>query len=851
MKAINLKTEYLNNPIGIDVVKPRLFWNCKDGIKQIAYQVIANSDHGEIAWDSGKVESNQMTHILYGGTELKSRDKVIWRVKLWDENDVEGEWSDKASFEIGLLHPKDWTAKWITGDYKPNSKVRYPLDCFLKKIQLKKSIKKARLYITACGLYEARINNKKVGTSWFTPGFTDYRTRLQYQTYDVTTYLGKGDNKLEIELADGWYRGCIGAMGISSFYGNETKLLCQLEIIYQDDEKECINSNESFSWSNDGHILFADLKDGEKVIASQKPSYNLKSKITEFPIIPTASNNVPVESHEELTPTLQITPSGKKILNFGQNISGVITFRVKAKAGQKIYLQCAEVLDTDGELNMKSIQCIHKGKKTPLQEIDYICKEGINEYVMRFGVFGFQYAQIETEVQFIAEDFKAIAIYSSMEETGTFTCSNKLVDQLVNNTRWSMKGNFLDVPTDCPTRERAGWSGDAQVFFKTGSYLMNTAPFFRKWMIDLQDRQTKDGKVHCIVPSIGNEGYVGRMDGCVGWADAAILIPYRYWKIYGDRRFIEECYPSMKSYANFMIHRTNKTGFMGKAIKGPDKKYIYNVGQQFGEWLEPLDVYKQSIIKDFVSPHPEEGTAYLVWSMEHMMEIATELGEKEDYSLYKEYYENSKKAYNHQFVKEEKIDTERHSKLVRPLAMHLLQIEAEKNVLDKLLECMRKRDYRVGTGFLSTPFMLPMLTEQGHLEEAYRMLEQEETPGWLYEVKHGATTIWEDWEGHASRNHYSPGSVCEWLFTTVGGINIREENSFTIAPQPGGSLTNCNCEYQSIYGKVSCNWKKNSNGYQYEIVVPANTTAIIIYPDGKKEEIGSGVKIRRFGVEKE
>ena len=850
MRAIHLRTEYLENPIGVDIVKPRFYWNCTEGIKQTAYQIIAKTENDQILWDSTKVESNHMVHIPYEGKQLKSRDIVSWKVKLWDENRIEGDWSDIASFEMGLLHPQDWKAKWITGNYQPTRKKRYPVDCFLKEIRVDKAVKKARIYLTACGLYEAKMNQNKVGSFCFAPGFTDYRKRLQYQVYDVTSLLNQGTNKLELELADGWYRGSIGAMGVTSFYGEETKLLCQLEITYEDGQRQCVVSDDSFSWSNDGSICFADLKDGEHVKASKMPSYQGKAKLTNFALVPSASNNVPVECHEVFSPKLKKSSSGKKVLDFGQNISGVIAFRVNAKAGQKIYLQCGEVLDDKGDINMSSIQCVHKGKTTPLQEIKYICKEGINEYVMRFAVFGFQYALLESEAEIKTEDIKAIAVYSSMEETGSFECSNQLVNKLLDNTRWSLKGNFLDVPTDCPTRERAGWTGDAQIFFKTGSYLMNTAPFFRKWMIDLQDRQTTDGKVHCIVPSIGNEGYVGRMDGCVGWADAAILIPYRYWKMYGDRTFLEECYPSMKAYAKFMISRTNRTGFMGKAIKGPDKKYIYNVGQQFGEWLEPKDVYKQSIIKDFVSPHPEEGTAYLVWSMEHMMEIAEELGMKEDYSLYKEYYTNSKKAYSNQFVKGEKIDTDRHSKLVRPLAMHLLEETAKKNVLERLLSCIHKRNYRIGTGFLSTPLMLPMLTEQGYLEDAYQMLEQEGTPGWLYEVKHGATTIWEDWEGHASRNHYSPGSVCEWLFTTVGGIKIgEEENSFIICPQPGGSLNYCNCEYQSIYGKVSCNWKKSSKGYQYEIVVPANTTATILYPDGKKEVVGSGVKIRRFGAE--
>ena len=378
--------------------------------------------------------------------------------------DHASEWSEAAFFEMGITK---WEACWITGNYGVNKKQRYPVDCFRKAFSAEKA-QKARLYITACGLYEAMLNGHRVGDFILAPGITDYNKRIQYQTYDVTDLLIEGDNVLTVQLADGWYRGSTGAWGLKNQYGTETALLCQLEITGEDGKIQTICSDASWDWSNDGPIRFADNKDGEIVDAARRPSYGGKAKRTSRAVIPSASNNVPVREHERFTPRLIHTPSRKTVLDFGQNIAGYVSFRVQAKPGQKITLTHGEMLDSQGELTLRNIQCSSKKITTPLQKIEYTCKEGLNEYKPRFCIFGFQYVQVDSNIKVNPEDFEAIAVYSDMENTLTFDSSNELLNRFVSCTRWSTKNNSADLPTDCPTRERHGWTGDAQIFFRHG-----------------------------------------------------------------------------------------------------------------------------------------------------------------------------------------------------------------------------------------------------------------------------------------------------------------------------------------------------------------------------------------------
>jgi alpha-L-rhamnosidase len=841
MIATALRTEYLTDPIGIDIAAPRLFWTCEGGVRQTAYRIRALRDD-TVVWDTGKVGSSRMTEIPWEGARLHSRDRVEWRVQLWDQDDVPGEWV-AASFELGLLESEDWSASWITGDYRPRRSERYPVDSFRRAFD-GGDIAFARLYITACGLYEARINGARVGDAILAPGFTSYDRRIHYQVYDVTALIRDGENVIAVDLADGWFRGAVGAMGVRNVYGTRTKLLAQLELVGADGSRAVVASDETWEWSNDGPVRFADLKDGETVDLRRSPTYTGRAHRTTHPVTPTAANNVVPREQERFTPEVTRRSPGQWLLDFGQNIAGYVELSLPAQGGERLRIRFAEHLDADGELDLAAIQ-VRAGKPnaSPKQQLDLTLAEGANHYKTRFAVFGFRYAMVESDLDLTPDSITAIAVYSDMGTTASFASSHPLIDRLVQNTLWSMKGNFLDVPTDCPTRERAPWTGDVQIFTRTAGYLMDTSAFLRKWLQDLRDRQAPDGKVPCHAPDVRNNEYlpgidlIKRMDGAAGWADAAVLVPYRMWELFRDEQLLRESYDSMKAHVEFQISRTNRTGLFGRRFPKPDRTYISNVGQAFGEWLEPEDVYQQAVIQDFIAPHPEEATAYLAYACELMVEVACILGHEADIPRFEEYRDGCRAAYVAQFTP---IDTGRQSKLVRPLALGLLDGELAQQTFDRLVTEIERRDYRVGTGFLSTPLILPLLSRMGRTDVAYRMLENELEPGWLFEVVSGATTIWEDWGGKASRNHYSPGSVCQWIFETMCGIDVVGPNAFRIAPRPGGTLTTASLEYRSVFGTISSAWEVDGDVTRYTITVPPNTTAQVDLPGIAVHEVGTG-----------
>lgn len=842
MKAIRLRTEYLNNPIGLGNRKPRLFWNAEGSKKQTAYQIIARTANGELLWDSGKVMSNAMT-ATWGADEIPFKTKVFWSVVLWDENGNPGE-AQEAFFETGI---GSWKAKWITGDYSVKRRERYPVDCFRKTFNVS-DVEGARLYITACGLYEAHINGKRVGDFVLAPGITDYRKTVQYQTYDVEELLNEGENTLEISLADGWYRGSCGAWGIRNQYGTVTKVMAQLEA-----GSVTVVTDSSWSWSNDGPIRFADNKDGEVVDASMEPSYRGKAKVTSHKVFPTESDNVYLKEHETLKPAIIKTPSGKTVLDFGQNIAGYIGFSLNAKKGQKVFMRFGELIGSDGEFTQKNIQCSSKKRTTPLQQVEYIAKDGQNNYKTTFAIFGFQYVLLETDIPYKAEDFTAIAVYSDFERTGWFESSNVLLDKFVENTVWSAKNNHADLPTDCPTRERHGWTGDAQIFCSTASYLFDYAAFARKYQRDLTDGQARNGCFPQIVPVGGTDFYMKSMDGSAGWSDAGVFIPYEIYHRYGDRKILEDNYEAMSRYAHFKIRSIGKWYLtaLPTGAKGKDRRFISNYGQSYGEWAEPVDV-KAFAVSDFINPHPEETTAYIVLLMERMAEIATVLGKENDAEEYKTVAENVRRGYQSLVMSPKfSMDTDRQAKLVRPLYIGLLNDKQKEYAKKRLIQALDNYKWRLGTGFLSTPLILYVLAEMDP-EYAYRLLENEEIPGWLSMPKNGATTIWESWEGPnaqggvASLNHYSKGALVQWLFEVMCGIHVEKDNTFTIKPIPGGHFSHAKARYNSIWGTVESAWKKTEDGWMFTVTVPCNCKARIMLPDGSQREQGPGAQIYRI-----
>lgn len=855
MKAFRLRTDDLENPLGLGDRNPSFSWNDRDGIRQSAYQIICTAE-GKQIWNSGKVLSSTMTHIPYEGEPLHSRERIEWSVTLWDEQGETGE-ASSAFFETGLLEASDWKAQWISGNYRPEKNMHYPADCFEKKFPAS-DVVMARVYASAKGIYNIRINGHLIDENVLTPGITDYRRRIQYQTYDATGLLSK-DNRIEVQLADGWYRGSCAAYGVMDVYGVQTSVIVQLEMVHEDGSVEIIGTDASWKWSDDGPVRMADLKDGEILDASRNPSYQGNAVVVKAPAAPlVSSDNVPVVKHESFEPKLLLSKTGKQVLDFGQNLAGWISFHLNAGKGQKLILTMGEILDENGDVTLKNMQetmpvkgwnqmkLIRKlmGKPlkgplrgTPEQKIIYTCRDGENDYCTQFSIFGFRYAEVEGDVEVNPSEFRSIAVYSDLEETGDYTCSNELVNQLVKNTRWSMKSNFLDIPTDCPTRERLGWTGDAQIFFNTGSYLMNTAPFFHKWLWDMQDSQYQNGTIPAVLPFEGVEIMYKATGVSVGWADAIYLIPYRYYLKYGDLSVLKECWPMIRKYSDYLMKHTGLSDHKA-AKKNPYNRYTYEKGVHLGEWLEPEEFRDKAYGAS--AKHPEECTAYFHYSMKIIGEIARFMHEEAYAEKLKEYEEGSKKAYDFLIVQKGLLDTDRQAKLVRPLALDLLDGDEKKKAEERLVQAVKNYHYRVGTGFLSTPFILKVLSDGGHSDVAYRMLENEEKPGWISEVKAGATTVWENWEGGLSHNHYSPGAVCEWLFSESAGIHVQGENHFSICPVVDESMQEVCASYDSVYGKVISSWKQYGDHFAFDLTIPANTSAEVMLPGSVSKTVCAG-----------
>ena len=828
MKAVRLRTEYLEDPIGIDIQHPRLFWNCEGGKMQTAYRIRSDK------WDSGKIQSSSMRAEY--PLPLSGRERVTYTVTLWDENDVEGESSKEAFFETGLLGRSDWTASWIRGDYRVNVKRRYQVDCFRKTFRAGK-VKQARLYLSALGLYEAYLNGEKVGNAILTPGSTDPRVRVQCDAYDVTGRIREGENEIVLYLADGWYRGSIGAKGFTYVFGKETKVIAQLELTDDSDRRVTVGTDRSWGWSNDGPIRFADLKDGETVDNRMAPSFAGRAVETDYGGRMTASNAPHVIETGRYAPVgVTRTKTGRTTLTFAHNLAGYLSFRLYAKDGDRIRVVLGERLDANGDVTLENVQCVRKGKRTPLQEITVICKEGVNDYTSRFFYGGFQYATIETDADSEKAAFWQVAVSSDLKETASFRCSSDLVNTFYDNTVRSLRSNSVDIPTDCPTRERMGWTGDSQVIFHTASYLFEYGAFIRKHVRDIFDRQDKNGRLPQIAPYSAEDWFMDVMNGSVGWADAGVLIPYRMYQKYGDLNILKENYEGMARYAEFMIRRCGRAkGFYALYAKplhlsGANKKYGVNTGQSYGEWAEPNDV-KAFVWTDFAEPHPEESMAYTVYTLSLMAEISSMLGKAENESRFRTYAEGVKRAYQELVTKPRfSLDTDRQCKLVRPLYLGLLTDEQTEFAKKRLIRALDAYDWRLGTGFLSTPFILDVLCGIDP-EYAYRLLENEKMPGWLYMAVHSTGTIWEGWEGPnaqagiASLNHYSKGAMVEWLFSGMLGIRVAGENHFELRPVVGGHVTHAEGSYDSLYGTVRCAWTRAGDKVNYHFEIPCNTTA--------------------------
>ena len=840
MRAINLKTEHLTDPIGIDIARPYLSWICEDGITQTAYEIEAY-ENGKLLWGSGKVFSSQMHAVLE--KELQSKQRVSWRVRLWDEAGCEDEWSVPAVFETGIIDKTLFRAEWINPELVCDPDVHKPASYLKKRFQATRGTM-ARLYITCHGLYEAYINGKRVGEFVLAPGCYNYDRKVAYQTYDVTDLIRDGENLAEVILGDGWYRSVSGVDGDRNLYGTGVALFFQLEI---DKNIVCV-SDGSWTASQSGPIRENDMQQGEVVDARMEEITDYHEVTVEKFGVETlaCSNCMPVAEMEHFTGKCITTPDGETVIDYGQNMAGYISFRLKAHAGQKIVLTHGETLDENGNFTQENFQDRKRHKEGGTrQQVVYICKEGLNEYKAKFTIWGFRYAKVETDIDLRDAEFTAIAVYSKMQELGTFTCSNADVNQLVHNSIWSQKSNFCDVPTDCPTRERAAWTGDMGVFAATGLYLEDCYPVIRKWLAECRITQHEDGKLNNISPRNNNPSFFsGLLAGSVGWGDACIIVPYVLYQRYGDVRILEENYVMMQKWYSFLEGRAkNKPDDVAEFMKqNPYRDYTIETGVDYGEWCEP-DIDSTSAMR---TPQQKVATAYFACSGQILAEIAQILGKMEDAGHYRTTAENAGKAFRYIAVEDGRIHSDRQAEYVRAITFELLTEEEKRQAADDLNCLVQQNDYHLNTGFLSTPHLCAVLADYGYVETAYKLLLQDTMPGWLYQVKKGATTIWETWDGineegvpSASLNHYSKGAVTGWLFEGVCGIHLVG-SEIEIKPQPCNMLDYAKAVYHSPVGDIESGWRCEGGKFVYEFVIPANASADIMLPDGRKEHVVAG-----------
>lgn len=840
MKAVKLRTEHMRNPMGLDVRVPLLSWNCSGGLRQTAYRVVAVSG-SEPVWDSGKVESADMCCRF--GAALSSRQRVHWKLCLWDENGEPGPWSEEALFEMAFLDKSCWQAKWINPELEREEAPRQPAS-YLKKSFAVDSWRLGRLYITCHGVYAAYLNGKRVSDFILAPGTTEYEKRLYYQVYDITGALKSGENELVIVLGDGWYRGSNGIDGNRNLFGEELALLCQLET----DGRVQVISDETWMAAQDGAIRTNDLQDGEVVEADRGiGSHYHGVKLEDYGYHTLmCSNSVAVHEQECFRPVILQTPKGETVLDFGQNMAGYVEFTVSSARGQEIRLIHGETLDRDGNFTTANFQPVGRKRKEIRQEIRYTCQDGFNRYKPSFCFFGFRYVKVETPIQLESISFTAHAVYSDMAQTGFFSCGNEDVNRLVQNTIWSQKSNFLDIPTDCPTRERQGWTGDAGIFVKTGLYLMDCAPVMRKWLADLRCTQRPDGVIRGVAPRTDDGAWSSSvLDGSAGWAEACVLVPYALYRASDDRQVLKENYDMMRRWMAFAEKRAQKRRWWKIFSSDPNQNYIVDTGFHWGEWQEPDVPVLRSLLKNIILGSPEIATAYYAYSCSLMAEIAGEIGETADAKRYEELAQRVKQAYRSVTLKRGRIRSQRQASYVRPIALGLLNKEESKAAAAALNQLVSQNGYHLNTGFLSTGFLCAALSDSGYRDTAYRLLTQEQSPGWLYAVKKGATTIWESWNGISadgtirdSMNHYSYGAVVGWLFEGVCGIRLHG-GQITIAPQPSRRLAHAEAAFDSPLGMIRSAWRYEGDRLHYQMEIPPNCEATVLL-EGERLSLASG-----------
>lgn len=838
----DLKTEYKHNPIGIDEKHPAFSWKLRSTEKetfQKNYRIQVYSN-GMPVWDTGIVKREHSLYIPYEGEELLPTTRYNLTVTVVDNHGQEA--STEGYFETGLLSGTAFAADWVTHGFQDDLE---PCAVFMKTFAVGKNIVKARAYISALGVYEMKLNGHRVGDARFAPGWTSYQKYLQYQTYDITEQIS-ADNRIEITVGNGWYKGILGFFGQGCHYGNRTALIAQIEITYEDGTKELILTDESWL-STTAQRRYSEIYNGEVIdlalpvqetVPVQKFDYTKEILVAQI--------NEPVKITQRVAAKkLLHSPKGEWIIDFGQNLAGVVEARLCCPKGTKVTVSHAEALDENGNFFTTNLRT---AKATDV----FICSGGEDVFLPEFTYHGFRYIRIEGLDDIDLNAFTACVIHTDYQKTGSFHCSNEDISQLWRNIDWTMRSNFLDIPMDCPQRdERLGYTGDTQIFLPTAVYYGDVALLFRKWLRDLRFEQTDEFGVPLSVPDIL------RTRACVSiWHEAATIVPWIIWQTYGDKRLLEEQYDSMARSVAYTQRLAGDAGLLRQ-----------DNCSQFGDWLAvdgPKGPFRRPP-EGIMFPSNEEkaggtdvyliGNVYYLYSIDIMAKTAEILGREEDAVAYHALYQDVLSRFQAEYITATgRLVSDTQTAAALLLYFDLLEEEHRKNVLERLELNLIKNKKHLSTGFVGTQYLTHVLSRNGLHALAGDILFKEECPSWLYGIRLGATTIWELWDGvnpdgsfnlfeMNSLNQFGFGSIGDWMHKQLCGITALEPGykKSRIAPRLVKGITSVQGSFESVFGQISCGFSCENGVIRAKIQVPENTTAVIDLPEREPLTVGSGV----------
>ncbi len=852
LTAADLKVEYLSNPIGIDTVNPRLSWHVESGKRgqfQTAYQIIVassqkilDSDTGDL-WDTGKIMSDNTLHIKYQGKPLKSYQRCFWKVKVWDKNGVPSSWTKPSSWSMGILSENEWAGKWLGYTRKTENvskeakkwKQEAPSPVFRKTFSAKKEISYASLHICGLGLFEAYINGKKVGDHVLDPAFTRYDRACLYVSFDVTSMLNKGSNAIGVMLGNGWYNVFTDAAWDfnEAPWRNKPEMLSQLRIEYTDGSSEMIVSDSSWK-ANTGPVIQDGIRQGECYDAGKEmpgwstPDFN-DQNWAKPDIVPAPKGKLraqmitPIKVTETITPVSITEPTpGVFVYDLGQNIAGWSRLKVSGPKGTKVQIRYAERLKKDGTIDQDEIKR-HTYEDT-FHTDTYILKgEGTETWEPRFAYYGFQYVELTgCPGKPTLETISGRVVHTTFKNTAQFECSNELINKIQDCTLWSYRGNFHGIPTDCPHREKNGWTGDAHLAAEQAMYNWANGAGYTKWLMDLHDEQKETGELPGIVPT-GGWGY--SWGNGPAWDSAFLLIPWYMYEYYGDTAILETHYDRFKLYVDYLSSKA--------------KDNIVSIG--LNDWA-PAKTTTQAAVTS---------TVYYYIDTMITAQAAKILGKDNDAAKYSQLANNIRQAFNKTFYKGDGIyDKGSQTALCFPLYYDLTPKQERDKVLDKLVDNIKSQNYHIDTGILGAKAIYNVLAENGAFDTAYQMLMQTTRPSYGYWIKEGATTLWEQWSGTESRNHIMFGDISAWFYKNLAGITQEQNTSekafkhIIIRPVITKKLQYVKANYKSIRGNIKSEWHIDGNTCNLQVEIPANTTAIVYIPTSDTNSITeSGNKI--------